>query len=236
MQVTPSQRPLLDARGYPRTLVTLPEFHRGRAPRNKGRRYPADPPPISEIVQLIASHPDTPCGRRNRALMLLLWRSGLRIAEALALGEQDLDERERSILVRSGKNGKRRVVGMDDWGWEQIRPWLEERESYPVGPLFCVLEGPTAGRQMRTAQARQIFRSAVKRAGIRRRIHPHALRHALACELAREDVKLVVISRQLGHANLAITTTYLQGIAPFEVIQTIAGRQAPMVPATTLLG
>jgi integrase len=88
---------------------------------------------------------------------------------------------------------------------------------------------------MRTAQARQIFRDAVLRAGLRRRIHPHAMRHALACELARENVPLLVISRQLGHSNLAITTQYLQGIAPVEVIDAISSRQAPMVPAGVML-
>jgi integrase len=57
----------------------------------------------------------------------VLWRSGLRIAEALALGEADLDERRGALLVRHGKGGKRREVGMDEWGWEQLRPWISQR-------------------------------------------------------------------------------------------------------------
>jgi integrase len=141
MQVEASQVPLLDARGRRRASTTMPGYHAGRSPRNKGMRYPADPPTIAEIVALLGAHPDTPCGRRNRAMMVLLWRTGLRIAEALTLTEHDLDERARSVLVRAGKGGKRRLVGMDDWGWDQARPWLLERPDYPIGPLFCVIDG-----------------------------------------------------------------------------------------------
>ena len=66
-------------------------------------------------------------GFRFRALIIVLWRGGLRIQEALALGERDLDARRGSLLVRSGKGGRRREIGMDAWGWEQLRPWLDAR-------------------------------------------------------------------------------------------------------------
>ena len=85
-------------------------------------------------------------GFRLRALIIVLWRGGLRIQEALALGERDLDARRGSLLVRSGKGGRRREIGMDAWGWEQLRPWLDARLELPVGPLFCVIDGPTRGR------------------------------------------------------------------------------------------
>jgi site-specific recombinase XerD len=81
-----------------------------------------------------------------------------------------------------------------------------------VGPLFCVLNGPTRGRQWSNAAARsELCRTAVA-AGVRRRFAPHQLRHALAVELAREGVPLIVIQRRLGHSNLGITSVYLQGI------------------------
>jgi integrase len=77
-------------------------------------------------------------GRRLRGLIVVLWRAGLRITEALALGEADLDPRRGSLLVRRGKNGRRREVGMDEWAWEQLKPWLAVRLTLPVGPLFCI--------------------------------------------------------------------------------------------------
>src|SRR5919106_3922051 len=80
-------------------------------------RYPADPPTIDEIVAVMRHASDDRHGRRVRAMIVVLWRAGLRIQEALALAEHDLDHRRGSILVREGKGGRRREVGMDEWGW-----------------------------------------------------------------------------------------------------------------------
>jgi integrase len=77
---------------------------------------------------------------------VILWRAGLRFTEALALGEPNLDRRRGALLVRRGKGGRRREVGMDEWDWEQLQPWYDLRVSLPVGPLFCVITGPTRGR------------------------------------------------------------------------------------------
>ena len=79
---------LLDATGRRRSPATLPEFHAGRAPRNKGMRYPADPPTIEEIVTVMRRAGDRVHGRRLRGLIVVLWRAGLRICEALALAER----------------------------------------------------------------------------------------------------------------------------------------------------
>jgi len=78
---------------------------------------------------------DGPHGRRLRALIVVLWRAGLRIHEALALTEPDLNHRRGSVLVRRGKGGRRREVGMDEWAWEQLEPWTAVRLALPVGPL-----------------------------------------------------------------------------------------------------
>src|SRR4051812_14858321 len=78
---------LLNAAGRRRSPATLPEFHAGRPPRNKGIRYPADPPTIEEIVTVMRHAGDTVHGRRLRGLIVVLWRAGLRIHEALALAE-----------------------------------------------------------------------------------------------------------------------------------------------------
>src|SRR3954454_1145582 len=87
---------------------------------------------------------DTEHGARARALIVILWRAGLRIQEALDLNELDLDRRRGSVLVRRGKGGRRREIGMDDLGFEQLEPWLTVRRTMPVGPLFCVINAPPA--------------------------------------------------------------------------------------------
>jgi len=176
-----------------------------------------------------------PYGLRIRALIVLLWRAGLRISEALALSETDLELAQGSILVRRGKGGRRRVVGMDEWGWSQLRPWLELRRRLPVGPLLCVVSPPTAGGPWSSAAARARLRQLGEKAGVRRRFAPHQLRHAHAVEMAREGVPLNVIQRQLGHANLGVTSIYLQGIDSAEIVETVRGRSGPVIPAAAAL-
>ena len=85
--------------------------------------------------------------------------------------------------------------GMDDWAWEQLAPWLQARVELPVGPLFCVVSGPTRGRPWAAAAARSELRRVAREAGVRRRFAPHQLRHAHAVEMAREGVPLNVIQR-----------------------------------------
>jgi integrase len=123
----------LDAAGRRRSPATLPGFHAGRPPRNKGMRYPADPPTVEEIVAVMRAAGETIYGRRLRGLIVVLWCAGLRISEALALAEADLDARRGAVLVRRGKGGRRREVGMDDWAWEQLQPWLAARVPLPWG-------------------------------------------------------------------------------------------------------
>jgi site-specific recombinase XerD len=180
---------LLDVAGRRRSLATMPGYHRGRPPRNKGERYPADPPTVEEIVAVMRTISDRADGHRLRALIVLLWRAGLRISEALALQECDLD-RSR------------------------------------------VIHGPTAGRRWEASAARKQLQPAAAAAKVRRRFAPHQLRHARAVEMAHEGVPLVVIQRQLGHANLGVTSIYLQGIDSSEIVSTVYGRPSPAISAT----
>jgi site-specific recombinase XerD len=226
---------LLDRAGRRRSPATLPGFHAGHAPGNKGLRYPADPPKVEEIIAVMRAAGDGPHGRRLRGLIVIMWRAGLRIQEALALTEGDLDERRGSLLVRRGKGGRRREVGMDSWGWEQLQLWLDLRRELPVGPLLCVINGTTRGRHWSSAAARAELRRTAATAGVRRRFAPHQLRHAHAVEMAREGVALIVIQRQLGHRDLGITSVYLQGIDSGEIIETVHARRAPMVPVSASL-
>jgi integrase len=202
---------VLDRACRRRSPATMPGFHAGHARGNKGLRYPADPPKVEEIVAVMRTAGDGAHGRRLRGLIAILWGTGLRFQEALALTEGDLDQRRGSLLVRRGKGGRRREVGMDAWGWEQLDPWLDMRRELPIGPLFCVINGTTRGRHWSPAAARAELRRTAAAAGVRRRFAPHQLRHAHAVEMAREGVPLIVIQRQLGHSNLGITSVYLQG-------------------------
>jgi integrase len=104
------QSALYDAAGHRRSPVTMPGFHEGRAPRNKGRRYPADPPTVEEIIAVMRAAGTGADGARLRALIVILWRAGLRIGEALGLAETDLDASRGAVLIRRGKGGRAATV------------------------------------------------------------------------------------------------------------------------------
>jgi site-specific recombinase XerD len=221
---------LLDRAGRRRSPATLASFHQGRSPRNKGVRYPPDPPTVER------SAGDDPDGARLRGVVIILWRARLRISEALALAETDLDPRRGAALcscavARAANAG----VGMDRWAWEQLEPWLAVRAGLPVGALFCILRGLTRGRPCTAAGIRVQLRNAATQAGVRRRFAPHQLRHAHAGGDVAGGVPLLVIQRQLGHADLGITSAYLRGIDNTEIIHTVHERPVPVIPAASRL-
>jgi hypothetical protein len=121
---------------------------------------------------------------------------------------------------------------MDRWAWEQIDPWLDIRRELPIGALLCVIHGPTAGRRWESSAARKQLHHAAAEAGVRRRFAPHQLRHAHAVEMAHEGVPLVVIQRQLGHANLGSSGTICKAsIAARSSAPFMDGRHRRSLPA-----
>ena len=115
---------LVDAAGRRRSPATTLGYLAGRAPHNKGMQYPPDPPRPEEIIVVMRQAGHDRHGLRLRALIAVLWRAGLRISEALALNEADIDIARGSLLVRHGKGDKRREAGMDQFGFEQLAAWM----------------------------------------------------------------------------------------------------------------
>ncbi len=165
--------PLLDCAGRLRSPATLASFHQGLRPRNKGLRYPPDPPTIEEIVAVMRAAGDSTEGMRLRAIIVVLWRAGLRISEALALNETDLDPDRGALVVRHGKGDKRREVGMDRWAWTHLRPWLELRTSLPVGRCSASYAARHVDGHARPPGSAPQLHHAAENAGVRRRFAPH---------------------------------------------------------------
>ena len=138
---------LLDAAGRRRSPAAMPGHHAGQPRRTRASCIRPIHRTVDEIVAVMRQTPPDRHGLRLRALIVVLWRGGLRIHEALSLTESDLDPRRGSILVRRGKGNRRREVGMDAWAWtDHLAPWVACRVELPVGALFCVIDGPTRGR------------------------------------------------------------------------------------------
>src|SRR5207237_6933772 len=89
-----------------------------------------------------------PYSERLRSAIYLMWRGGLRGGcELVRLYESDLHPADGYMFIERGKNGKSRDAAMDDWVWQLIQPWIELRQNYPAGPLFCTIDGVTSGRR-----------------------------------------------------------------------------------------
>lgn len=206
----------------------------------RGRKFPATPPSDGDVHAILdelfdpAAHATAkwatkwgPIRLRNRALIALLRGSGLRVHEALLLAPPDLDFERCMVVVQRGKGGKRRISGIDRPTLAEVNVWLHVRSLLGLGveePIFCVLEGPTRGGLLSQAYVRVKLHEAARTVGVMHRVAPHQLRHALAVGLARDGVPVPLISRQLGHSNVATTATYLSGIAPEEVLEVMSGR------------
>ena len=158
-------------------------------------------------------------GVRNRALLTVMYRGGLRIGEALALEVRDVDQ--GVLNVRSGKGGKQRRVGLDPLACEVLGDWLVVRKALPGARVFCTL----AGEPLWPSYVRSMVKRVAAKAGIDKRVHPHGLRHTHAVELSMEGVPLHVIRDQLGHSSAATTDRYLRRVSAREVVTTMQGRE-----------
>jgi integrase/recombinase XerD len=214
--------------GRRRSYITVPGYRAGMRPANYGQKYPAEVLTREELDRLLAvCSRRGPVGLRNRALIVVMWRSGLRIAEALALHRKDVNLEAGTITVLHGKGDRRRVVGIDPQAVEVIARWIERRRALGISPastLFCTVSGETKGRQLKDSYVREALKALGLKAGIEKRVHPHGLRHTHAAELAREGVPVHVIRKQLGHSSLATTERYIDHLTPLEVITAIQQR------------
>lgn len=219
---------LYDRRGHPRPAVTLPGYRAGEHPPNYGLKLPAEVLTAGEVGRLMrACARHGAAGVRNRAIIAVLWRCGLRSAEALALELRDVDADAGTLTIRHGKGNRRRVVGLDPPAFAVLEQWLEVRRKLGVArgaPLFCTITRGNLGRPVGAAYWREAIKKLGVRAGIEKRVHSHGLRHTHAVELMREGVPLLIISRQLGHSSLAITQQYLDHLEPGEVVATMQAR------------
>lgn len=147
---------------------------------------------------------EAPRNLKHRAMLAAMYGAGLRISEVAKLKVTDLDRERHVIWVRGGKGRKDRQVMLA----EPLRDLLVAywRTKRPTGWLF---PGDKPDCPIQTNSIFRACRKAAEKAGIRKPIHPHSLRHAFATHLLDEGVNLLVIQTLLGHAHLKTTAQYL---------------------------
>jgi len=173
--------------------------------RSSGRRLPAFLT-RAQIDALFEDEPDvTPAPERDRALLEILYSSGLRLAEVHGL-DIDAVDRERGLVRVLGKGSKERIVPIGSAALTAIDRWLEASGRSPRddGPLFLSERGTRLSRR----QIQRIVATWLARAADGEALSPHALRHSFATHLLDEGADLMAVKELLGHASLSTTRIY----------------------------
>ncbi len=161
------------------------------------------------IEGLLESFPPTPAGRRDLAMVELLYGAGIRVGELVALDMGDFSLGDRLLRVR-GKGRKERLIPFGRRAADAIQNYLPDRSHWRRAltsdddPLFVNQRG---GR-LSDRSVRRILDQAVTRTADLHRLHPHSLRHAFATHLLEAGMDLRAIQELLGHSSLATTQIY----------------------------
>ena len=201
----------------------------GQPAPNAGKTYPAETLTTAEVGAVIgACSRRAPTGIRNRALLTLLYRSGLRVNEALTLRPTDVGMAKRSIRVLDPKTGKPQTRGYHPSADDALGRWLDTRRDLGIkrGLLFTTLEGGPVSDEY----VRAMLRRMARRAGVEKRVTPHTFRHTYASELEAAGVPVSVISKLLGHSSLAVTARYLDHLTNDQAVMALEAADLPPLP------
>jgi len=166
-----------------------------------------------EIEALLeAPQGDEPLVRRDRALLELLYATGLRVGELVSLDWDDIDLSGRVLRVM-GKGGKERMVPFGRPAGEALRTWLESwggvrRTETPEGPGGEPVFVNHRGGRLTDRSVRRLLDRYVEAAALAAGVHPHTLRHTFATHLLEGGADLRAIQELLGHSSLATTQRY----------------------------
>jgi integrase/recombinase XerD len=201
----------------------------GQPAPNKGGKYPAEPLTPAEVGAIIGKCSGrAPTGIRNRALLTLLYRSGLRVSEVLAVRPSDVDMARHSIRLLGTKSGQAQTRGFHPSADDALARWIDTRKALGIGghcKLFCTL----AGTPLSDDYVRGLLRRLGAKAGISKRVHPHGLRHTFAVELEAAGTPVTVISKLLGHSSVAVTARYLDHLTNGQAVTALEGADLPPI-------
>jgi site-specific recombinase XerD len=193
---------------------------------NKGGKFPAQPLTPQEVAAMLnLCSLRAPTGVRNRAMLTLLYRSGLRISELLALRPADINLGKHSIRLLDTKTGQAQTRGYHPSADDSLARWLDLHKTIGIrgGTLFCTLDGSPVSDDY----VRVLLRRLARKAGIEKRVHPHGLRHTFAVELEHAGTPVTTISKLLGHSNVAVTARYLDHLTNGQAVTALQAVELP---------
>ena len=200
MPTQPAQRELVRHRTAPAEPADAPT-------KRKKRRLPKTLTRDEAKALLEAPNLRAPTGLRNRCMLELMYRAGLRVGEVGALEPRDVDVAGGTIRVVDGKGGDGTAYFAADLVRPHLEEWLRERRRRKIGAgaqLFTTLKGgPVSVRYVEQMVARM-----KRRAGITSVCTPHVLRHTFATELLDEGFNIREVQDALRHADISTTEVY----------------------------
>ncbi len=164
---------------------------------------------VEQMQQLLeTAAPQSPEGARDRAMFELLYSSGLRLAELVALDADDgrLDLKQAEVTV-TGKGAKTRTVPVGGRAREALRDWLKAR-ALLAAPHERALFVGARGRRIAPGTVQARLRVWAKRQGLGASVHPHMLRHSFASHVLQSSQDLRAVQEMLGHASISTTQIY----------------------------
>lgn len=151
---------------------------------------------------------------RDKAMILIMWQSGLRVGEVCNLRLEDIDHDTKSVLIRASKSGKQRVVPLTERAYRMTQLYrLKHRPRKHLGGdghLFLTTNGTPVNHH----NYGHILQNGAKRAGIDAHITPHKFRHTCASNLVQRDLNIVHVKDILGHSSINTTMGYVHGSSP----------------------
>jgi integrase/recombinase XerD len=164
---------------------------------------------VDEVDRLLAQPvPTTATGARDRAMLEVLYASGLRVSELVALPLSAIDSNTGVVRVR-GKGGKERIVPVGERARDALSAYLSGPRQKLLGTRHSsdLFVTPRGGHMTRQGFWKLLGRYA-RSAGIEQRVHPHTLRHSFATHLLERGADLRAVQAMLGHADIATTQIY----------------------------
>ncbi len=178
-----------------------------------------------EISRLFSiPNPRYPTGLRNRVILQVLYRAGLRRSEVTNLSPADINWEQSFLFIQDGKGGKDRVVPIDRETVDWLQRWNERRPESEF--FFCSMKG----RQLMDRYVLEMVYRCSEKSGVyvqngksKKKVHPHILRHTYATELLEEGFGIHEVQQLLGHSNITTTAVYAH-VRPLRLAEKIRAR------------
>lgn len=209
----------MSSRTIARNIVSIKNFHRYIS-RTTGIKDPSEiveSPKlgkklpevltIEEVDLLLNIEPKTEFDYRNKAMIELMYASGLRVTELIKLNVNDVDL-ENGIVKCFGKGSKERIIPIGDVAIHALNNYINKRNIMLKGYFTDSLFLNNHGKELTRQGFFKILRTIAKEKGIKKSFHPHTLRHSFATHLLEGGADLKVIQELMGHENISTTQIY----------------------------